>query len=49
MKKEITLAELFKELEKKANEAKESGKFKGDNKDLACVLFAGLEMLTERK
>lgn len=49
MKKEMTLAEILNELEKRANEVKESGKFKGENADLACVLFAGLEQLIEKK
>ena len=45
MKKEMTLAEMLNKLEERANEIKKQGTFKGNNKDFASVLLAGLEML----
>lgn len=48
MKKEKSLAELFTQLEKEAEELKKKNTFKGNNADLACVLAAGLKIMAEK-
>ena len=49
MKKDITLKQVFDNLEKSAKQIKKENKFTGNNADLACVLAAGIKNLMESK
>lgn len=43
----MTLSQIFDELEKRANEIDKAETFKGDSKAIAEILLAGLTMMAE--
>ncbi|MCR5254625.1 MAG: hypothetical protein K6D96_01715 [Acetatifactor sp.] len=47
MEKEITLKQIFDNLEKTAKQIEKENRFSGNNSSLACVIAAGLKNLME--